>query len=56
MLHIMAETKAGALSGMVTSVNRVTGVYESEVDVRLNLIANTDTLIFLDAEHRPLFQ
>ena len=46
-------TKAGALSGMVTSVNRVTGVYESEVDVRLNLIANTDTLIFLDANTDP---
>ena len=46
-------TKAGALSGMVTSVNRVTGVYESEVDVRLNLIANTDTLIFLNANTDP---
>jgi hypothetical protein len=46
-------TVAGALSGMVTSINRVTGVYESEVDIRLNLIANTDTLIFLNANTDP---
>lgn len=46
-------TVSGALSGMVTSVNRVTGVYESEVDVRLVLIPNTDTLIFLNATTDP---
>ena len=46
-------TTAGALSGMVTSVNRVTGVYETELDIRLNLIANTDTLIFLNAATDP---
>lgn len=46
-------TVSGALSGMVTSVNRVTGVYESEVDVRLTLIPNNDTLIFLNASTDP---
>jgi hypothetical protein len=46
-------TVAGALSGMVTSINRVTGVYESELDIRLTLIANTDTLIFLNATTDP---
>jgi len=46
-------TKPATLSAMVTSVNRVTGVYEREVDVRLNLIANTDTLIFLNANTDP---
>lgn len=46
-------TTAGALSGMVTSINRVTGVYETELDIRLNLIANTDTLIFLNAATDP---
>lgn len=40
-------TKAGVLSAMVTSVNRVNGVYEREVAVTLELIANTDTLISL---------
>lgn len=46
-------TVSGALGGMVTSVNRVTGVYESEVDVRLVLIPNNDTLIFLNASTDP---
>ncbi|MBK9731723.1 MAG: T9SS type A sorting domain-containing protein [Chitinophagaceae bacterium] len=40
-------TKSGALSGMTTSINRVTGIYESEFGIRLELIANNDTLIYL---------
>ena len=40
-------TVSGALSGMTTSVNRVTGIYESELGIRLELIENTDTLIYL---------
>ncbi len=46
-------TQAGALSGMVTSVNRVTGVYELELSVRLVLIANTTKLIYLNASTDP---
>jgi hypothetical protein len=38
-------TKPGVLSAMVTSVNRVNGVYEREVAVTLELVGNTDTLI-----------
>lgn len=40
-------TVSGALSGMTTSINRVTGIYESELGIRLELIENTDTLIYL---------
>ena len=46
-------TVAAALSDMVTSVNRVVGVYETELAIRLVLVANTDTLIFTDANTDP---
>jgi Metallo-peptidase family M12B Reprolysin-like/Secretion system C-terminal sorting domain len=46
-------TVPGALSGIVTSVNRVNGIYEIEVAVRMVLIPNTDTLIFLNASSDP---
>jgi hypothetical protein len=46
-------TKSGALSGMTTSINRVTGIYESEFGIRLELIANNDTLIHLVSSTDP---
>lgn len=46
-------TKAGALSGMTTSINRVSGIYESELGIRLELIVNTDTLIYLTSGTDP---
>jgi hypothetical protein len=46
-------TKTQVLSAMVTSVNRVNGVYERELDVTMTLIANEDTLIFLDGATDP---
>ncbi|TAE51871.1 MAG: propanediol utilization protein, partial [Bacteroidetes bacterium] len=36
------------LGAMVTTMNRINGVYEREFAVRMNLIANNDTLIFLN--------
>ncbi len=46
-------TVPGALGGMVTSVNRVNLVYEKELCFHLNLVANTDTLIFLNPSTDP---
>jgi hypothetical protein len=38
---------------LVTSVNRVTGVYERELSIRLQLVANNDSLIYLNAATDP---
>jgi len=46
-------TKAAVLSKMITSINRINGVYEREIGVHMNLVANEDTLIFLDGTNDP---
>ncbi len=46
-------TKASVLSAMVTSVNRVSGIYELEYATHLNLIEGNDTLIFMDGSTDP---
>ena len=41
-------TVTGALSAMVTTVNRVNAIYERDLAVKLELVANTDLLIRTD--------
>jgi len=48
-----SATKATVLAAMVTSVNRVNTVYEVDFAVRLTLIPNNDTLIFLPGSGDP---
>ncbi len=40
-------TKANVLSKMVTTMNRVNGVFEKDLSMHANLVAKNDTLIFL---------
>ncbi|MEI6409093.1 MAG: reprolysin-like metallopeptidase [Bacteroidota bacterium] len=46
-------TKPLVLAAMITSMNRVNGVYENEFAVSMQIIAKTDTLIFLDGATDP---
>ncbi len=46
-------TKASVLAQMVLIMNRVNGVYQREFAVNMTLVANTDTLIFLNGATDP---
>ena len=46
-------TVAGALQGMVTTINRVTGIYRRDLGIQFQLIANTDALIYTDPNTDP---
>jgi subtilisin-like proprotein convertase family protein len=46
-------TQSKALSAIVTTINRVDGVYETEVDIRLTLINNETKIIFTNTSTQP---
>lgn len=46
-------TKASVLSAMTTTLNRVNGIYEREIDVTMTLIPQEDTLIYLNPTTDP---
>jgi hypothetical protein len=48
-----ATTIAQALSAVTTTVNRVDGIYETELSVRLTLVGNESTILYTDAASDP---
>ena len=48
-----AQAKARALEQQVIIMNRVNGVYEKDVAIRMVLIANNDTIIYTDPNTDP---
>ncbi len=46
-------TTSGAMAAMVASMNRVNGVYETEVAVHMTMVANNDQLIYLNSATDP---
>ncbi len=49
----LGGTVADGLAGIITTMNRVNGIYEREVSVRMVLVANTDLLIYTNAGTDP---
>jgi len=43
-------TVASGLSGVVESINRITGIYEDDLGVRFQLVPNNDELIFVNPD------
>ncbi len=48
-----AEKKAAVLAAMTTAMTRVNAVYENDLAIHMQLVANTDDLIYLDADTDP---
>jgi hypothetical protein len=46
-------TVAGAMNGIVTTINRVDAVYEKEVAIRMVLVANNNLLVFTNSSTDP---
>jgi hypothetical protein len=46
-------TAAGTLAAVTTTINRVTGIYEREVAIRLTLVANNDQIIYTNPATDP---
>src|SRR5204863_671513 len=46
-------TVAGGQAAVVTAMNRVTGVYETELDIRMTLIGNNSSIIYTNANTDP---
>ncbi|MEC4003304.1 zinc-dependent metalloprotease family protein [Flavobacterium sp. SUN052] len=47
----LAQKKAAVLAAMVVTMTRVNGVYERDMSLRMNLIANNDLIIFIDSDN-----
>lgn len=46
----LSQKKAAVLAAMVVTMTRVNGVFEKDMSLRMNLVANNDLVIFIDAD------
>ena len=46
----LAQKKAAVLSAMVITMARVNSVFENDMSLRMNLVANNDLIIFVDSD------
>lgn len=47
----LAQKKAAVLSAMVVTMTRVNGLYERDMSLRMNLVANNDIIIFITSDN-----
>ena len=47
----LAQKKAAVLAAMVVTMTRVNGLYERDMSLRMNLVANNDLVIFVDSDN-----
>lgn len=50
---VSSPTKAAVMAKIVTSINRVNGIYEKELSVHMNLIANNDLVVYTSPSSDP---
>ncbi len=46
----LTQKKAAVLSAMIVTMARVNGVFETDLSLRMNLVANNDFIIFIDSD------
>ena len=46
----LAQKKAAVLAAMNVTMTRVNGIYERDMSLRMNLVANNDLVIFIDSD------
>src|ERR1041384_187866 len=46
-------TSSGAMAGMVTSMTRVNGVYETEVAIHMTMVANDNLIVYTNSSTDP---
>ena len=46
-------TVSGAMAGMATTMNRVNGVYESELSIRMIMVANNNLIVYTNSSTDP---
>ena len=49
-------TVIGAMSAIVTTLNRINQIYARELGIHLSLVANNDALIYTDAAYDPYYE
>ena len=47
----LAQKKAAVLAAMNVTMTRVNGIYERDMSLRMNLVANNDLIIFIDSDN-----